>query len=219
MKLLSVILLLCFALTGLRADALVTVKGKGRRSSIKLETRSGANAKVKKNKAATEIALRCKKGAATVKLTFKVTADDEFTFSLGAANLRSGNGKKTSAAKEECILFRVNDKELIGPKAGKEGKQSEALARSKPFKETFKLKKNSKLVLEFTVQPVSKTAKGKKPQQTEEQEPAAAEQNAEPEKKGTAKRANKKAGAEKKSSAPKKAAEPENDDPENSDGQ
>ena len=151
MKLLSVITFLLFCTLTLWGDAVVVIKGKARRSSLKLTERSGIPCRVRRYNAATEVALRARKKVQDVKLTFKVTGDDEYTFTLGGGYTRKEGDKKDEFEWIDCTLFKVNGKEFIGPNAGKEGTKSETLSRPKAVKGSVKVKKGDTLKLELSL--------------------------------------------------------------------
>ena len=127
------------------------MKGKARRSSIKIAERSGITCRVRRYNDTTEVAIRARKKFQSAKLTFKVTGDDEITFTLGGGYTRKEGDKKDEFEWIDCTLFKVNGQEMIGPKAGKEGKKSETLSRPKPIKGSVKIKKGGTLTLELTV--------------------------------------------------------------------
>ena len=151
MKLLSVITFLLFCTLTLWGDAVVVIKGKARRSSLKLTERSGIPCRVRRYSAATEVAVRARKKVQDVKLTFKVTGDDEYTFTLGGGYTRKDGDKKDEFEWIDCTLFKVNGKEFIGPNAGKEGTKSETLSRPKAVKGSVKVKKGDTLKLELSL--------------------------------------------------------------------
>lgn len=155
MKLLSVIICFLCALT-LWADAVIVIKGKAKRSSLKIEERSGLASRVRRYNATTEVGLRPRKKFQSAKLTFKVLNDDEYTFTIGGGYTRTDGDRKDAFEWVDCTLFRVNGKDLIGPQAGKEGKKSETLSRPKPVKGSVKLKKGDKLTMEVTLRSTPK---------------------------------------------------------------
>lgn len=155
MKLLSLIITFLCVLT-LSADAVIVIKGKNRRSSLKIEDRSGLTARVRRYNTNTEIGLRPRKKPQTAKLTFKVLADDEFTFTLGGGYTRTEGDRKDVFEWIDCTLLRINGKDLIGPKVEKGGKKSETLSRPKALPGSVKLKRNEKLTLEVTLRSTPK---------------------------------------------------------------
>ena len=155
MKLLSVIICFLCALT-LWADAVIVVKGKARRSSLKLEDRSGLSSRVRRYNGTTEIGLRPRKKFQSAKLTFKVLNDDEYTFTFGGGYTRTEGDRKDAFEWIDCTLLRVNGQDLIGPKVEKGGKKSETLSRPKPVKGSVKLKRGAKLTIEVTLRATPK---------------------------------------------------------------
>ncbi|MBE6384919.1 MAG: hypothetical protein E7048_04540 [Lentisphaerae bacterium] len=151
MKFLSVITLFLFCALSLWGDAVIVIKGKARRSSIKLTERSGITCRVRRYNDTTEVSIRARKKFQSAKLTFKVVGDDEYSFTLGGGYTRKEGDRKNEFEWIDCTLFKVNGQEMIGPKAGKEGKKSETLSRPKPVKGVVKAKKGSTLTLEVTV--------------------------------------------------------------------
>lgn len=151
MKFLSVITLFLFCALSLWGDAVIVIKGKARRSSIKLTDRSGIPCRVRRYNDTTEVAIRARKKFQSVKLIFKVVGDDEYSFTLGGGYTRKEGDRKNEFEWIDCTLFRVNGQEMIGPKAGKDGKKSETVARPKPVKSVVKAKKGSTLTLEVTL--------------------------------------------------------------------
>lgn len=155
MKYLSVIICLICALT-LCGDAVVVIKGKARRSSLKLEDRTGLAARARRYMGNMEIALRPRKKFQTAKVTFKVLTDDEFSFTVGGGYTRSEGSRKNDFEYVDCTLFRVNGKDLIGPKVEKGGQKSAHLFRPRAVKGSVKLKRGAKLVLELTLRSTPK---------------------------------------------------------------
>ena len=155
MKFLSVIILLLCVFT-LSADAVIVIKGKERRSTIKLEGRSGIGARVRRYNSTTEIGIRPRKNAQSAKFIFKVLDDDEYTFTLGGGYTRTEGDRKDVFEWIDCTLLRINGKDVIGPKAEKGGKKSETLSRPKALPGTIKLKKKDKLTVEITVRSTPK---------------------------------------------------------------
>lgn len=151
MKLISVIACFLFCALSLWGDAVIVLKGKARRSSCKLTERSGIPCRVRRFNDTTEVATRARKKFQSAKLTFKITGDDEYTFTLGGGFTRKDGDKKDEFEWIDCTLFKVNNNELIGPKAGKDGKKSETISRPKALKGSVKVKKGDTLTIEFTL--------------------------------------------------------------------
>ena len=126
-RLLALLLLVCVSVN-VCAEAVLAIKGKARR--ITLRARKHGGAAVDEQGSSTMINLRPGRDFETIRLTFKVLADDEFSFSLAGNYSRDKKSKtKQYFEWEDCDLFRVGDKELIGPKA--ENSQT-AEEKSKP---------------------------------------------------------------------------------------
>ena len=86
-------------------------------------------------------------------------------FTIGGGYTRTDGDRKDAFEWIDCTLLRINGKELIGPKAGKEGKKNETLSRPKSLPGSVKLKRNAKLTLEVTLRATPK--KEAKKRQTE----------------------------------------------------
>ncbi|MBQ9754535.1 MAG: hypothetical protein IJV93_07280 [Lentisphaeria bacterium] len=155
MKFLSLIICFLCALS-LWADAVIVIKGKEKRSSIKIEDRTGLTARVRRYNTTTEVGLRPRKKFQSAKLTFKVLHDDEYTFTFGGGYTRAEGDRKDVFEWVDCTLFRVNGKDLIGPKVEKGGQKSETLSRPKAVKGSVKLKKGAKLIIEVTLRSTPK---------------------------------------------------------------
>ena len=145
------LLLFCGALT-LPGDAVVLIKGRDSRSrSLKLLQDSGCRSS--KYSGATEVTFKPRKNIQKYKLVFQVRGDDEFSLSFGGSYSRFDDSRKNRSEWVLCNFFKVNDKELIGPKgAAKE----ELFSRPKPMPGTVKLKKGEQLVIEFSVRALSR---------------------------------------------------------------
>lgn len=151
MKLLSVILSFLCILT-LSGNAVINIKGKAKRTSIRITSREGLSANIDKLSNATEVKVRARKDYQSLKLTFKVLRDDEYTFSIGGEYSKdSGGAGRQFFEWIDCSLFKVNGKELIGPKAGKGNEKPITVAQVKPVKGSVKLKRGQKLEIEVVV--------------------------------------------------------------------
>ncbi|MBR2374264.1 MAG: hypothetical protein IKA87_08565 [Lentisphaeria bacterium] len=151
MKLISVILAFFCVLT-LSADAVITIKGKAKRTSIRIVAKSGLTANINKLSNSTEVKVSTKKDYQTLKMVFRVLKDDEYSFSIGGEYSKdSGGAGRQFFAWIDCNLFKVNGKELIGPKAEKGGVKNMTVAQTKSVKGTAKLKKGQKLELEVSL--------------------------------------------------------------------
>jgi len=147
--LLALLLLVCFSVS-ICAEAVLTIKGKARRTALRASKRGVAV--VEKQGSATVVNLRPKRDFETIKLNFKVLADDELSFSL-AGNYSRNKKLKSKQFFEwvDCNLFRVGDKELIGPKAEKEEDKKISVAKSQAVKGSVKVKKGDNLVIELSL--------------------------------------------------------------------
>ena len=161
MKFLAVICFLCTALT-LSADAVLVIKGKGRRSAIKVDERAGLPCRVARYNRNTEVAIRPRKDFQNVKITFKVTNDDDLSFTFGGGYTRSDGNRKNDFEWVDCSLLKIDGQELIGPKAGKDGKKEESFSRPKPLKAQVKVKRGGKFTVELTLRSTPKKEVKKK---------------------------------------------------------
>ena len=155
MKFLAVICFLCTALT-LSADAVLVIKGKGRRSAIKVEQRTGIPCRVARYNRNTEVAIRPRKDFQNVKITFKVTNDDDLSFTFGGGYTRTDGNKKNDFEWIDCSLLKIDGQELIGPNAGKDGKKEESFSRPKALKAQVKVKRGGKFTVELTLRATPK---------------------------------------------------------------
>jgi hypothetical protein len=145
------LLLFCGALT-LPGDAVVLIKGKANRTrNLKLIQDSGCRGS--KFSGATEVTFKPRKNLQKYKLVLQVRGDDEFNLTFGGGYSRLEESHKKRPDWILCDLFKVNGKELIGPKGSV---KEELLSRPKPMPGTIKLKKGEKLVIEFSVRALSK---------------------------------------------------------------
>ena len=148
-KLLALLLLVCLSVN-VCAEAVLTIKGKARRITLRARKRGGAV--VDKLGSSTVVNLRPKRDFETIKLTFKVLADDEFSFSLAGSYSKDKKIKfKQYFEWVDCNLFRVGDKELIGPKAEKETEKKISVAKSQAIPGTVQAKKGDDLVIELSL--------------------------------------------------------------------
>ena len=161
MKFLAVICFLCTALT-LSADAVLVIKGKGRRSAIKVDQRAGIPCRVSRHNRNTEVAIRPRKDFQNVKITFKVVNDDELTFTFGGGYTRSDGNRKNDFEWIDCSLLKIDGQELIGPNAGKDGKKEESFSRPKALKAQAKVKRGGKFTVELTLRSTPKKEVKKK---------------------------------------------------------
>ena len=161
MKFLAVICFLCTALT-LSADAVLVIKGKGRRSAIKVEQRTGIPCRVARYNRNTEVAIRPRKDYQSVKITFKVTNDDDLSFTFGGGYTRTDGNKKNDFEWIDCSLLKIDGQELIGPNAGKDGKKEESFSRPKALKAQVKVKRGGKFTVELTLRSTPKKEVKKK---------------------------------------------------------
>ena len=161
MKSLAVICFLCTALT-LSADAVLVIKGKGRRSAIKVEQRTGIPCRVARYNRNTEVAIRPRKDFQNVKITFKVTNDDDLSFTFGGGYTRTDGNKKNDFEWIDCSLLKIDGQELIGPNAGKDGKKEESFSRPKALKAQVKVKRGGKFTVELTLRSTPKKEVKKK---------------------------------------------------------
>ena len=150
MKFLAVICFLCTALT-LSADAVLVIKGKGRRTAVKVEERTGISCRVASHNRNVEVAIRPRKDYQSVKITFKVVNDDDLSFTFGGGYTRSDGNKKNNFEWVDCSLLKIDGQELIGPNAGKDGKKVESFFRPKALKAQVKAKRGGKLTVEITL--------------------------------------------------------------------
>ena len=149
MKLLFALLLLVCVSVNLSADAVIIIRGKSRKTSLRVKQAPG---KFKQRNNVFEVALRPKREYQTVKISFKALAPDEFSFSIrGEYSKASSSADKQYFEWVDFNLFKVNGKELIGPGAGKDGEKSATVAKVKALKDTVKLKKREELVLEVSL--------------------------------------------------------------------
>ena len=161
MKFLAVICFLCTALS-LSADAVLVIKGKGRRSPIKVEERTGIPCRVARHNRTTEVAIRPRRDFQSVKITFKVVNDDELTFTFGGGYTRSDGNRKNDFEWIDCSLLKIDGQELIGPNAGKDGKKEESFSRPKALKAQAKVKRGGKFTVELTLRSTPKKEVKKK---------------------------------------------------------
>ena len=161
MKFLAVICFLCTALS-LSADAVLVIKGKGRRSAIKVDQRAGIPCRVSRHNRNTEVAIRPRKDFQNVKITFKVVNDDELTFTFGGGYTRSDGNRKNDFEWIDCSLLKIDGQELIGPNAGKDGKKEESFSRPKALKAQAKVKRGGKFTVELTLRSTPKKEVKKK---------------------------------------------------------
>ena len=148
-KVLALLLLVCLSVN-VCADAVLNIKGKARKITLRARKRGGAV--VDKQGSSTVVTLRPKRDFETIKLTFKVLADDEFSFSLAGSYSKDKKIKfKQYFEWVDCNLFRVGDKELIGPKAEKETEKKISVAKSQAIPGTVQAKKGDELVIELSL--------------------------------------------------------------------
>ena len=148
-QLLALLLLVCLSVS-LSAEAVLNIKGKARKITLRARKRGGAV--IDKQGSSTVVTLRPKRDFETIKLTFKVLADDEFSFSLAGSYSKDKKIKfKQYFEWVDCNLFRVGDKELIGPKAEKEEDKKISVAKSQAIKGTVQAKKGDELVIELSL--------------------------------------------------------------------
>lgn len=119
MKLLSVILLCLFSVSAFCGEAVLVIKGKSARKSLKI-MRQPKGTVCKRSNATVELGVRTQKNFQRTSVNFKVLRDDEFSFSFGGGYIRYVSGRKNKFDWVDCALLKVNDVELIGPNAGKE---------------------------------------------------------------------------------------------------
>ena len=147
--LLALLLLVCVSVS-VCAEAVLTIKGKARKITLRALKRGGAV--IDKQGSSTLVTLRPKRDFETLKLTFKVLEDDEFSFSLAGSYSKDKKIKfKQYFEWVDCNLFRVGDKELIGPKAEKEEDKKISVAKSQAIKGTVQAKKGDELVIELSL--------------------------------------------------------------------
>ncbi len=148
-QLLALLLLACVSVS-LSAEAVLNIKGKARKITLRARKRGGAV--IDKQGNATVVTLRPKRDFETIKLTFKVLADDEFSFTLAGSYSKDKKIKfKQYFEWVDCNLFKVGDKELIGPKAEKEEEKKISVAKSQAIKGTVQAKKGDELVIELSL--------------------------------------------------------------------
>jgi len=148
-QLLALLLLVCVSVS-LSAEAVLTIRGKARKITLRARKRGGAV--IDRQGSSTIVNLRPKRDFETIKLTFKVLADDEFSFTLAGNYSRDKKIKfKQYFEWVDCNLFKAGDKELIGPKAEKEEEKKISVAKSQPIKGTVKAKKGDDLVIELSL--------------------------------------------------------------------
>lgn len=148
-RLLALLLLVCLSVN-VCAEAVLNIKGKARKITLRARKRGGAV--VDKQGSATVVTLRPKRDFETIKLTFKVLADDEFSFSLAGSYSKDKKIKfKQYFEWVDCNLFRVGDKEMIGPKAEKETEKKISVAKSQAIPGTVQAKKGDELVIELSL--------------------------------------------------------------------
>ena len=150
MKKLLALLLLIGLSVNVCAEAVLTIKGKARKITLRARKRGGAV--VDKQGSITVVTLRPKRDFETIKLTFKVLADDEFSFSLAGSYSKDKKIKfKQYFEWVDCNLFRVGGKEMIGPKAEKETEKKISVAKSQAIPGTVQAKKGDELVIELSL--------------------------------------------------------------------
>ena len=150
MRRLLALLLLVSRCVNVCAEAVLTIKSKGRKITLRASKRGGAV--IDKQGSTTVVTLRPKRDFETVKLTFKVLADDEFSFSLAGSYSRNKKLKNRQFFEwVDCNLFRVGDKELIGPKAEKEEDKKISVAKSQSVKGSVQAKRGDNLVIELSL--------------------------------------------------------------------
>ena len=146
--LLALLLLVCLSVD-VCAEAVLTIKGKGRKITLRPTKRGGAV--IDTQGSSTVVTLRPRRDFETIKLTFKVLADDEFSFSLAGSYSKDKKIKKQYFEWVDCNLFRVGGKELIGPKAEKEDGKKISVAKSQAVKGTVQAKRGDKLEIELSL--------------------------------------------------------------------
>ena len=97
-----------------------------------------------------------KKKFLATKTVFKVLSDDELSFFFGGGYIRSNGIKKKDFEWIDCSYLRINGKEIVGPKAGKDGKKITPFSKPQDLKEKIKVKKGDKLTIEMEVRATSK---------------------------------------------------------------
>ena len=148
-RLLALLLLVCVSVN-VCAEAVLTIKGKARKTALRARRRGSAAVNSRGNTVVVNLSPR--RNFETVKLTFKVLADDEFSFSLAGSYSRDKKIKfKQYFEWVDFNLFRVGDKELIGPKAEKEADKKISVAKAQPIKGTVQAKKGDELVIELSL--------------------------------------------------------------------
>ena len=148
-RLLALLLLVCVSVN-VCAEAVLTIKGKARKTALRARRRGTAVVNSRGNTVVVNLSPR--RNFETVKLTFKVLADDEFSFSLAGSYSRDKKIKfKQYFEWVDCNLFRVGDKELIGPKAEKETDKKISVAKAQAVKGTVQAKKGDELVIELSL--------------------------------------------------------------------
>ena len=147
--LLALLLLVCVSVS-VCAEAVLTIKGKARKITLRALKRGGAV--IDKQGSSTLVTLRPKRDFETLKLTFKVLEDDEFSFSLAGSYSKDKKIKfKQYFEWVDCNLFRVGDKELIGPKAEKETEKKVSVAKARAVPGTVKANTGDKLVIDLSL--------------------------------------------------------------------
>lgn len=170
MKLLSVILLCLFSVSAFCSEAVLVIKGKSAKKSLKI-MRQPKGTVCKRSNATVELGVRTQKNFQRTSVIFKALRDDEFSFSFGGGYIRGSQGKKNKFEWVDCSLLKVNDVELIGPNAGKDasegpkapeakkaraksGKEAEQIMTfgpQKALKGSVKVRKGSSVKIEMTV--------------------------------------------------------------------
>jgi hypothetical protein len=134
MKFLTVILLCLFSALSLCGEAVLVIKGKSSRASLKVQRQKGIV--FRRSNATAELGVRTRKNFQRTKVEFKVLRDDEFVFSFGGGFTRNTASKKNKFEWIDCTLLKVNDLELIGPNAGKDVPDGKAAKGDKSVKDT-----------------------------------------------------------------------------------
>ena len=132
MKFLTVILLCLFSALSLCGEAVLVIKGKSSRGSLKVQRQKGIV--FRRSNATAELGVRTRKNFQRTKVELKVLRDDEFVFSFGGGFTRNTASKKNKFEWIDCTLLKVNDLELIGPNAGKDVPDGKAAKGGKAVK-------------------------------------------------------------------------------------
>ena len=132
MKFLTVIPLCLFSALSLCGEAVLVIKGKSSRASLKVQRQKGIV--FRRSNATAELGVRARKSFQRTKVELKVLRDDEFVFSFGGGFTRNTASRKNKFEWIDCTLLKVNDLELIGPNAGKDVPDGKAVKGVKTAK-------------------------------------------------------------------------------------